>query len=974
MGEDTDNLVESTATLRDMIKGITGFDIMKDEETFKSIYEIVVGIGEKWQDLSDIQQAGLLEKLAGKTQANALASALNNIDTLKEAYNSAEESAGSAMREQAHFEEGIQYSINQFNASVEALSHTLIDSGVLKWFIDLGTTGVEALDKLAQKLTMFPALITGITAAFSFVKGKNFFEAPVDAIADRTSAIQRYTASTTHYGRGDYARSFIGNIFGSAGVSNNQLNANSIINTLQKNGVDFGTYQPTIEELQAVSQQLGIVGDDAAQTAQQMIILGQVSGQAGQQGQASFKGLGNLLKSIGKTAASIGATMLISFAVNEAFKAYDRYINKYDNSKRNMEEANTSIENKRKELADLQNDYDKIQDRLTQINSMGGAKLAKDGEKEKLEAQSQELERQIALKEASLRLDARKAYDESNELMKSTVEAHDSIDVAALKAGESRADYVRSRDLRGVSSNAKTRMGIRQAVPAELEYYRALVEERKNLDKQLDGLSKDENGKYSKELADANGDAINDLNIKIETNTKLTDESRESLIEWSNTLSTAADDIKGYEDFGHILTEDDKATIALAESTKSAIDAMADELIAGDKVSESQEKLKNSVVKTSEQLSAQKTTVDGLISTYNELYSLATRGDGLDVVLDDEQLKKYGNALEYVNGNYKLNTEKLFELAEAHNKEQIALMKHDKEMANMQYLKNARDIEVYNNMLKDGEKILSDGTSIKKRIADLRNENLAIIEQNKVADYQISQLENVTSAYQKWLAVSGQETDAKAFTGVQDASKSILDLLEKGKIGLDSYKMAVDFVIPEDISSQGEVAIQKYVKNLQKYFTEDRTGVDKFLEKSSYFTRGEKGYELQEGTSVADIAKDMGWTIEVTRAMIDQLETFGGEFKWNIEGMFSDTDKLVHYQEELAKINEEKDKFNLNDLSEADSERLDELNIQADTLLKKINEVQGAISKTTFDEATETINSNGGIQQLYQTYSWMKDK
>ena len=120
MGEDTDNLVESTATLRDMIKGITGFDIMKDEETFKSIYEIVVGIGEKWQDLSDIQQAGLLEKLAGKTQANALASALNNIDTLKEAYNSAEESAGSAMREQAHFEEGIQYSINQFNASVEA--------------------------------------------------------------------------------------------------------------------------------------------------------------------------------------------------------------------------------------------------------------------------------------------------------------------------------------------------------------------------------------------------------------------------------------------------------------------------------------------------------------------------------------------------------------------------------------------------------------------------------------------------------------------------------------------------------------------------------------------------------------------------------------------------------------------------------------------------------------------------------------
>ncbi|MBO6254342.1 MAG: hypothetical protein J6O49_11915, partial [Bacteroidaceae bacterium] len=101
---------------------------------------------------------------------------------------------------------------------------------------------------------------------------------------------------------------------------------------------------------------------------------------------------------------------------------------------------------------------------------------------------------------------------------------------------------------------------------------------------------------------------------------------------------------------------------------------------------------------------------------------------------------------------------------------------------------------------------------------------------------------------------------------------------------------------------------------------------------------------------------------------------FGGEFKWNIDGMFSDTDKLVHYQEELAKINEEIELLNTDDPSEADKGRLAELNEQADGLLQKINEVQSALSKTTFDEATSTINDNGGIQQLYKTYSWMKDK
>lgn len=57
LGEDTDEYVESTSKLRDLIKGITGVDIMLDENTFKDIYTIVVQIGEKWNDINDIDQA-----------------------------------------------------------------------------------------------------------------------------------------------------------------------------------------------------------------------------------------------------------------------------------------------------------------------------------------------------------------------------------------------------------------------------------------------------------------------------------------------------------------------------------------------------------------------------------------------------------------------------------------------------------------------------------------------------------------------------------------------------------------------------------------------------------------------------------------------------------------------------------------------------------------------------------------------------
>lgn len=63
---DTDGMVESTAKLRDLVKGISGVDIMVDENTFKSTYEIIKEIGSVWNNISDINQASLLEALAGR--------------------------------------------------------------------------------------------------------------------------------------------------------------------------------------------------------------------------------------------------------------------------------------------------------------------------------------------------------------------------------------------------------------------------------------------------------------------------------------------------------------------------------------------------------------------------------------------------------------------------------------------------------------------------------------------------------------------------------------------------------------------------------------------------------------------------------------------------------------------------------------------------------------------------------------------
>lgn len=65
-GLETEGMVESTAKLREEIMALTGVDIMLNENEFKSTYKIMEELANKWQDLSDIQQATVTELIAGK--------------------------------------------------------------------------------------------------------------------------------------------------------------------------------------------------------------------------------------------------------------------------------------------------------------------------------------------------------------------------------------------------------------------------------------------------------------------------------------------------------------------------------------------------------------------------------------------------------------------------------------------------------------------------------------------------------------------------------------------------------------------------------------------------------------------------------------------------------------------------------------------------------------------------------------------
>ena len=163
LGEEEDEYTKTTSKLRDLVQGLTGFDIMQDENNFKDIYEIILGIGKEWDKLTDVERASLGEALAGKRNSNALYAVLGNLDTLQEAYQKAESSAGSAAKEQENYAQSVQYSIDRNKASLQELARDFLSSDLLKTLLELANSLLQTLDKIVEKIG--PEGVLGIAGA-----------------------------------------------------------------------------------------------------------------------------------------------------------------------------------------------------------------------------------------------------------------------------------------------------------------------------------------------------------------------------------------------------------------------------------------------------------------------------------------------------------------------------------------------------------------------------------------------------------------------------------------------------------------------------------------------------------------------------------------------------------------------------------------------------------------------------------------
>lgn len=172
MDEETGQASEDLKDMSNSIKGLTGVSLFTDStnQTYKSTYEILKDISKVYDQLSDKKQAQVLELIAGKRQGNFVSSILTNFTSAEKALEVQANSAGGALREQETYLNSINAHVNTFKETFVGMSQDVLNSDLIKFFVDLGTTGLNALTGINNQFGTIPTLIATATAALSGFK------------------------------------------------------------------------------------------------------------------------------------------------------------------------------------------------------------------------------------------------------------------------------------------------------------------------------------------------------------------------------------------------------------------------------------------------------------------------------------------------------------------------------------------------------------------------------------------------------------------------------------------------------------------------------------------------------------------------------------------------------------------------------------------------------------------------------------
>lgn len=142
---------EDLSNVETVLRGV-GINLRDSMNSFRDFDEVLDETASNWNNYSEVQQRAIAQAFSGTHHMNEFIILMENYDTALKYTETSLGSTGQAMEKFEAYEESIAGHTEKFKNAFQDLSNLVIDSGLINFFIDLGTTGIKAVDGLVDAL------------------------------------------------------------------------------------------------------------------------------------------------------------------------------------------------------------------------------------------------------------------------------------------------------------------------------------------------------------------------------------------------------------------------------------------------------------------------------------------------------------------------------------------------------------------------------------------------------------------------------------------------------------------------------------------------------------------------------------------------------------------------------------------------------------------------------------------------------
>lgn len=166
--KDYQNGGEDLSNVETVLKG-AGISLRDADGEFKNFGDVLDETAERWSEFGSVQQRAVAQAFSGTHHMNDFMVLMQQYSKAQEYMQVADDASGKSMEKYGAYTDSLEGKLEGFKSTFESLSNTVLDSKLIKGFVDGGTIILSIFDKLTNSLGVMNTAALGL----GFFQGKN---------------------------------------------------------------------------------------------------------------------------------------------------------------------------------------------------------------------------------------------------------------------------------------------------------------------------------------------------------------------------------------------------------------------------------------------------------------------------------------------------------------------------------------------------------------------------------------------------------------------------------------------------------------------------------------------------------------------------------------------------------------------------------------------------------------------------------